>query len=245
MKKNTIKLCLALDLFSKEENLSLCKNLYKNNINDIYLKIGLSSFIRDGLSFVKELQNLGFKIFLDLKLYDIPNTMLGAVDEMLRAKIDIFTIHASSGLKAMEMISKKIKDIEDSPLIFAVTALTSFSDIEFRKIYNFPLDEAVYNFAKISHECGIDGIVCSTFESKMIKDNFNLLTLTPAIRPSKGDFIDNLDLYNNKDDQQRVASINDAINQKVDFIVIGRPIYKSNDPILITKKILEKLNNLE
>lgn len=237
------KLCLALDLPTRDENLILCENLAKNNINDIYLKIGLRSFIRDGSGLIEDLRNLGFKIFLDLKLYDIPNTMLDSINEIAKLKVDILTIHASSGRIAMSEIGRLTKKSKNMPLVFAVSALTSFGNEEFSEIYNILLSEAIFNFAKISSECGIDGIVCSPLESKSIKDNFDLLTLTPGIRPIKSDFNAELDLYDSNDDQSRISSINTAIEQCSDFIVIGRPIYKSKDPVFITKQILSILAN--
>ncbi|RAX54896.1 orotidine-5'-phosphate decarboxylase [Helicobacter sp. 16-1353] len=234
------KLCIALDL-PRDENLALCENLAKNNIYNIYLKIGLRSFIRDGVDFIKDLENLGFKIFLDLKLYDIPNTMLDSIREIMKLNVSMLTIHASSGRVAMREIGKLIKQCENPPLIFAVSALTSFTNDDFVEIYNTPLDKAILNLAKIVNECGIDGIVCSPLESKSIKDKFDLLTLTPGIRPIKSDFNTAIDLYDNSDDQNRTSSIKMA--ESSDFIVIGRPIYKHKNPIFITKQILSILDN--
>ncbi|MDE6886281.1 MAG: orotidine-5'-phosphate decarboxylase [Helicobacteraceae bacterium] len=262
---NTPNLCIALDLPTRDENLTLCKDLAKNNLNDIYLKVGLRSFIRDGSAFLEELQKLGFKIFLDLKLYDIPNTMLDALSEILKLKVDIITIHSSSGRRALSEIANFLKKVTNPPLIFAVTALTSFSDEEWREIYNQKINLSALNFAKITSECGINGVVCSVFESKVIKENFNnILTLTPGIRPCESDFIDSnldstnkgilkdslqdssqIDLYDAKDDQKRISSLDFAMKQKADFIVVGRPIYKSTNPISITKKILNKLEPKE
>lgn len=241
------KLILALDMESREENLRLCRNLASENIKDLYLKVGLRSFIRDGVSFIDELKSLGFKVFLDLKLYDIPNTMLDSIKEISMLNIDIITIHASSGRVAMVSIAKYLHSISKPPLIFAVSALTSFDNEGFREIYNIELDSSVIKFAKISSECGINGVVCSPLESEMIKEAFpNLLTLTPGIRPQKSDFQDsdfnkNIALESAKDDQNRISSIKDALAQKSDFIVIGRPIYKNKEPLLLTKYILEVL----
>lgn len=236
------KLILALDMDTKEENLALCKNLANNNILDLYLKVGLRSFIRDGVDFINELKNLGFKIFLDLKLYDIPNTMLDSIKEISKLGVDIITIHASSGRVAMKSITHYLHTIQNPPLIFAVSALTSFDNNGFKEIYNMDLNDSVMKFAKLSSECGINGIVCSPLESGFIKNSFpNLLTLTPGIRPLQSDFKHKVELDSTKDDQNRVSSIKDAIAQKSDFIVIGRPIYKSKEPLLLTKYILEIL----
>lgn len=244
----TPKLCIALDLPTKAKNLTLCNALSKR-ANDIYLKIGLRSFIRDGSDFVKELQNLGFKIFLDLKLYDIPNTMLNAFDEIIALQVDIITIHASSGREAMKLIANHAKELKNAPLIFAVTALTSFNDDDFREIYNDSLSHSVLKFSQIASECGINGMVCSCFESRAIKQiSPNLLTLTPAIRPISSDFgnktSEMLELYENKDDQSRIASLDMAINALSDFVVIGRPIYQAKNPLALSEMILDKFEGL-
>lgn len=235
------KLCIALDMASKNDNFSLCKELANNNLNNIYVKVGLRSFIRDGINFINELKNLGFKIFLDLKLYDIPNTMLDSINEISKLKIDIITIHSSAGRNALSVIGDYIKSRDNYPLVFAVSALTSFNNEDFHEVYNDSINNAVLKFAKIGYECGIDGMVCSALESRIIKDRYNLLTLTPGIRPISSDFDCNLDLYNNKDDQSRVTSIKMALNYDSDFIVIGRPIYNHSNPSLLVKKILEIL----
>ncbi|WP_220272146.1 orotidine-5'-phosphate decarboxylase [Helicobacter sp. MIT 14-3879] len=235
------KLIIALDLETREQNLSLCKNLAKNNLNDLYLKVGLRSFIRDGVTFIKELQDLGFKVFLDLKLYDIPNTMLDSIKEIIKLNVSMITIHASSGRRAMSDIANYLKD-NSSSLVFAVSALTSFSKEEFKEIYNDEINKAILNFSTIASECGINGIVCSPLESGFIKNNINnILTLTPGIRPISSDFNNRIIMDDFKDDQKRISSINAALKQKSDFIVIGRPIYNSKDPILITKYIISKL----
>lgn len=235
------KLCVALDMAYKNDNLNLCKALAKDGISDIYLKVGLRSFIRDGADFVDEIKNLGFKVFLDLKLYDIPNTMLDSIDEIIKLKIDILTIHSSAGRSALSAIGDLLHSLTNPPLVFAISALTSFNQEDFSEVYNDNIDNAILKFAKLSCECGISGVVCSPLESKTIKDNYDLLTLTPGIRPIDSDFDCNLDLYNSKDDQSRSASIKMALDYGSDFIVIGRPIYKNKNPSLLIKKILEIL----
>ncbi len=240
---NLPTLCLALDMPHKSQNLALCENLAFHNLTDLYLKVGLRSFIRDGIDFIEQLKTFGFRIFLDLKLYDIPNTMLDSLDEIIKLNIDILTIHASSGRVAMESVARRLSNIDNPPLVFAVTALTSFSEEGFREIYNAKLDCSVIELAKITSECGINGVVCAPLESKLIKSKFDLLTLTPGIRPCSDDFIgENVELYNSNDDQNRATSLKSALEQDVDFIVIGRPIYKHNNPVFITQKILSMLN---
>ena len=224
-----MKLCVALDLPSAKENLQLATQLQDF---DIWLKVGLRTYIRDGQEFLKNLKNINpnFKIFLDLKLYDIPNTMADASEEICKLDVDMFNIHASAGKIAMSTVMNRIKDIPNRPLVLAVTALTSFENNDFKEIYGQDINTKATQFAKDTFKMGLDGVVCSAFESLDIKNhtNQNFITLTPAIRP----------FGENAGDQKRVADINLAKQQLVDFIVVGRPIYQSNNPISVVKKIL-------
>jgi orotidine-5'-phosphate decarboxylase len=227
-----MKLCVALDNSSKEDNLALARKIQDF---DVWLKVGLRSYIRDGQQFLEELKaiNPNFKIFLDLKLHDIPNTMADAAQEICQLPIDMFNVHASSGKKAMTTVMDRIKDIPNRPLVLAVTALTSFDNESFKYIYNEDIDKKATKMAKDTFEAGLDGVVCSAFESLDIKNNTSkeFITLTPGIRPFGED----------AGDQQRVADINLAQKELVDFIVVGRPIYKSNDPKEVVEKILKNI----
>jgi orotidine-5'-phosphate decarboxylase len=227
-----MKLCIALDLPSKEENLQLAKDI-SGISRDIWLKVGFRSYIRDGKEFVKELQELGFKLFLDLKLYDIPNTMADAAEEIAKIGVDMFNIHASSGRVAMKTVMQRLAKYEKRPLVLAVTALTSFDEKTFEEIYEAPIALKANEFAKMSYEEGLDGVVCSAYESLDIKEitNDNFITLTPGIRPFREE----------SGDQKRVADIEFAKNAKVDFIVVGRPIYKAESPKEVVEKIIQKL----
>ena len=228
-----MKLCIALDLPSKDENLNLAKSI-SGISNDIWLKVGFRTYIRDGYPFIKELQNLGFKIFLDLKLYDIPNTMADAAEEIAKMGVDMFNIHASSGKIAMKAVMDRLQNYEKRPLVLAVTALTSFDEETFEEIYEKPILQKASEFAKMSYEAGLDGVVCSAFESLDIKDitNDNFITLTPGIRP----------FGENAGDQKRVADIKFAKQAKVDFIVVGRPIYKADNPKDVVERIIKELD---
>lgn len=227
-----MQLCLALDLPTKEQNLNLAKEIKEF---DIWLKVGLRSYIRDGEDFLKELKaiNPHFKIFLDLKLYDIPNTMADAAESIMGLGVDMFNIHASAGKRAMQEVMARVKKYKKRPLILAVTALTSFSENEFSAIYNSDIEQKATQFAKDSFEAGLDGVVCSVFESQAIKDatNSNFLTLTPGIRP----------FGESSDDQQRVADVARAKEESVNFIVVGRPIYNAKDPVRVVKDILKQI----
>jgi len=224
-----MELCVALDLPSAQENLKLAQELKEYNI---WMKVGFRAYIRDGKPFIEALKaiNPEFKIFLDLKLYDIPNTMADAAEEIAKLGVDMFNIHASAGAIAMQTVMERLSTYEQRPLVLAVTALTSFDETNFQSIYGKSIDQKANEFAKMSHDNGLDGVVCSTFESRAIKEVTaeEFLTLCPGIRP----------FGENAGDQQRVATLELAKEEKVDFPVIGRPIYRDEDPKGKVEKIL-------
>jgi orotidine-5'-phosphate decarboxylase len=226
-----INLCVALDLPTLQENLTLATKLKEF---DIWLKVGLRSYIRDGKRIIDELKiiNPNFKIFLDLKLYDIPNTMADTAEVIANLNVDMFNIHASSGFKAMDTVMKRISGVKNKPLVLAVTALTSFSNEDFQKVYNQNIEKQASFFAKESFKASLDVVVCSVYESKIIKNatNEDFLTLTPGIRP----------FGESSNDQQRVATVQTAKEELVNFIVVGRPIYQSLKPQDVVKKIIEQ-----
>ncbi len=228
-----MKLCISLDLPTAKENLELVKKI-KNF--DVWLKVGFRSYIRDGKKFLEDLKaiNPDFKIFLDLKLYDIPNTMADAAEEIAKfGLVDMFNVHASSGVNAMTTVMNRIKDIPNKPLVLAVTALTSFDNDSFKEIYNQDIASKATQFAKDTFISKIDGVVCSAYESLDIKNNTseNFITLCPGIRPFGED----------SGDQKRVADLQFSKENKVDFIVVGRPVYKSDKPREVVEKILANI----
>ncbi len=228
-----MKLCIALDLPSSEQNLQLLNSIKEHN--GLWIKVGFRTYIRDGKEFLRQIKEINpyFKIFLDLKLYDIPNTMADAAEEIANLGIDMFNIHASSGKVAMQTVMERLAKLPKRPLVLAVTALTSFSSEGFKEVYNKDLADTATQFAKDAYNSGLDGVVCSAFESLDIKNSTSkdFLTLTPGIRPFGED----------ANDQQRVATIDIAKDNLVDYIVVGRPIYKSDNPSAKVKQILEKL----
>ncbi|WP_104760718.1 orotidine-5'-phosphate decarboxylase [Helicobacter cetorum] len=225
-----MQLCVALDLEEKKDNLSLLKELKGL---DLWAKVGLRSFIRDGFVFLDEIKEIdeNFKIFLDLKLYDIPYTMANAALECAKLDIDMLTIHLSSGKTAMQTLMQRLNTLKKRPLIMGVSALTSFSEDEFLSVYNAPLKAQAIKLSTIGKESGIDGVVCSVFESLAVKESLgkDFLTLTPGIRLNK----------NIKEDQERVANAKEARENLSDFIVVGRPIYQAKEPREIVLELLK------
>jgi len=227
-----MELCVALDLPTMEENLSLVEKIKDH---PVWLKVGLRAYIRDGEPFIRALKeiNPACKIFLDLKLYDIPNTMADAAESIMGLGVDMFNLHASAGKRAMTTVMQRLEKFEKRPIVLAVTALTSFDEAEFKSVYGESIAAKADQFAKDTHEAGLDGVVCSAFESASIKSvtSEQFMTLTPGIRP----------FGEAAGDQQRVATVELARQESVDFIVVGRPIYQAEDPAAVVARIIEKL----
>ena len=227
-----MELCVALDLPTKEENLELIEKI---KAYDVWLKVGLRTYIRDGEDFLKAIKKINpdFKIFLDLKLYDIPNTMADAAESIMGLDVDMFNVHASAGKRAMGEVMSRLNTYDKRPIVLAVTALTSFSQEEFGAVYEKSIAAKADQFAKDAMDSGLDGVVCSAFESESIKKitSKEFMTLTPGIRPFGED----------AGDQKRVADVAFAKSALVDFIVVGRPIYKDANPAEVVKKILEQI----
>ena len=225
-----MEVCVALDLPSREENLVLARSL---KAYDIWIKIGFRAYIRDGKDFIQAIKKINphFKIFLDLKLYDIPNTMADASEEIAKLGVDMFNIHASAGSVAMKTVMDRLSTYEPRPLVLAVTALTSFDEEHFQEVYEKNIDTKAEQFAKMSYDNGLDGVVCSTFESRAIKEatSETFLTLCPAIRP----------FGEAAGDQKRVATLALAHQEGVDYPVIGRPIYQDKNPQKKVEEILK------
>lgn len=259
-----MNLVIALDLETLEQNLSLIKSLdcisdlkgdfgldfavsKTSKKSKIWLKVGLRAFVRDGIGGIEAIKKVcDLPIFLDLKIYDIPNTMADAINECAKIGIDMLTIHASAGKRAMQEIMTRLDKLDSAkPLIMAVSALTSFSEVEFSEVYHTSIAQAVREFGDSCAKSRIDGMVCSVQECALIKQSHpQLLTLTPAIRPQISQNEPNKNNPNKKDDQRRVASLQEAHSAGADFIVIGRPIYQSHSPQKALQDILLQMQNL-
>lgn len=227
-------LCIALDNPTLEQNcilLDSLSSLSECQKERIWLKVGLRSFVRDGLSGINALKKYGnYRIFLDLKLYDIPNTMLDTINEIQKMGVDMLTIHTSCGFECMRAIAKIKDESANMPLIIGVTTLTSFDNEGFMDIYNASIFSHTLKLSSLAYRAGIDGVVCSVQECLAIKmaTQSNFLCVTPGIRP----------FGESQDDQTRVANLDDALNANSDFVVIGRPIYKDRNPLSVVERIL-------
>ncbi len=193
------------------------------------IKIGSVSFNSIGHKIIFYAAEKGFDIFLDLKLHDIPNTVKKSIEGLISFPISMLTIHTSGGknmmLAAMEAVSNsKIK-------VFGVTALTSLSDEDSLDIFKRNSSDQVNAFLDMAVSAGIDGVVCSPHELKLVSARKSLLAITPGIR-----------LHDSNDDQKRVMTPKEAIDLGSDFLVIGRPITSSTN---IKKSLNEIYNSIK
>ena len=223
---NKPALILALDVDTLEEAKDFVDKLYpKIKI----FKVGSYLFTAYGPKVIEMLHRKGAEVFLDLKYFDIPNTVSGAVDAAVRLKVKMLTLHISGGQEmlksAVVMARRRAKALKIArPLLIGVTVLTSQT----------AKAGAVLALAEQGITCGLDGVVCSAQEGivlrRKIKKNF--VMVTPGIRP------DNL----GKDDQKRTATVSQAVEAGSNFLVIGRPILEAADPIVKTEELLGDLN---
>ncbi|RLV61278.1 orotidine-5'-phosphate decarboxylase [Parashewanella curva] len=230
------RILVALDYDNKAQAFALINQLDPTMCR---LKIGKEMFTLFGPQFVKEVQEKGFDVFLDLKFHDIPNTVAKAVRAAAELGVWMVNVHASGGLAMM----KAAKDIlepygEKAPMLIGVTVLTSMSDEELPLIgINKTADEQVQHLAALAYQAGLDGVVCSAQEAESLKstlgDDFKLIT--PGIRP----------IGSAVGDQHRIMTPEKALKAGSDYLVIGRPITKAPDPLEALTSIHYSINPTE
>ena len=194
------------------------------------VKIGSVAFNSIGHEIIYYAADHGFKIFLDLKLHDIPNTVKKSIQGLASLPISMLTIHASGGKDMMMAAMEATSDTQIK--VFGVTALTSLSDDEIDEIFQRTSSEQVNAMLDLAESAGIDGIVCSPHELELVKKRGTLLAITPGIR-----------LQDSNDDQKRVMTPKEAINLGADYLVIGRPITQSDDILETLEGIFNKIYN--
>ncbi|MBN3040473.1 MAG: orotidine-5'-phosphate decarboxylase [Candidatus Omnitrophica bacterium] len=213
------KLIVALDLTNRQKAEKIIRKL-SNKI--AAFKIGPIAYFKCGQKLLQSASKNKARVFLDFKLYDIPNTMLEAAKNFIDQDIWAFTVHAKAGKEALSFLKKGLikearRKKRKAPLIIGVTELTSKKASK----------QSVLKLAKTARDSGLDGVVCSVWEAKDIKKKYKLLTITPGIRSKKTD-----------DDQKRVATVSEAIKQGSDYFVVGRPIVGSRDYLKAAEELL-------
>lgn len=235
------KVFVALDFSSARDALSLVEKLSSQQTlpQSCGLKIGKELFTAVGSGLVRELVNRNFRVFLDLKFHDIPNTVAHAVSSAADLGVWMINVHASGGRGMMDAASRSLLSFgKDKPLLTAVTVLTSLSDADLKEIgVQRSLTEQVSFLAKLANECGLDGVVCSAQEAPMLREQRgkNFVLVTPGIRLASAE-------PTSKDDQVRVVTPKQAIQNGSDYLVIGRPITQARDPLETLRTINEDIS---
>ncbi len=223
------KIIIALDFKDEASTLALVNQLSPQLCK---LKVGKELFVSCGPDLVKKLVDKGFDVFLDLKFHDIPNTVAAACQAAANMGVWMVNVHASGGSKMMSYAKQAIDQCEHKPLLIAVTVLTSMSELDIQEIgLDCTTESQVLRLAKLTQSCGLDGIVCSPLEVRMLKEKKfkdEFCFVTPGVRP-KGSVIG---------DQQRIMTPSEALQQGSNYLVIGRPITAVENPLASLRTII-------
>ena len=223
---------IACDFSSKQEVMAF---LDKFQDRKPFVKIGMELFYAEGPSIVKEIKERGHKIFLDLKLCDIPNTVKKAMSVLSGLDVDMTNLHASGTKAMMEAAVEGLTRPDGTrPILIAVTQLTSTSEERMKNdlLINEPLDKVVMHYAKCASESGLDGVVCSPLEAGKVKEvcGKDFMTVTPGVRFADGDV----------GDQVRINTPEKAREFGSDYIVVGRPITQAEDPVSAYERCIKE-----
>jgi len=223
---------VAIDTPSMQDALELAGRL---DARACRLKVGKELFTAAGPKVIEALQSLGFEVFLDLKFHDIPNTVAAALRSAASLGVWMVNVHALGGRRMLEAAREALQGVDSRPRLIGVTVLTSMDESDFRELaYRLPLDEQVLHLARLSAECGLDGVVCSAREASGLRAALGreFLLVTPGIRPSGSA----------ADDQRRVVTPGIALADGVSYLVIGRPITAAADPAEALARINAEIN---
>lgn len=223
---------IALDFDTKEKVFSFL-DLFKDK--KPFVKIGMELFYAEGAEMVRELKRRGHKIFLDLKLHDIPNTVKKTMHVLSGLDVDMTNLHAGGTKKMMEFaLEGLIREDGTRPILIAVTQLTSTDQeaLENDLLIHEPIDRVVMHYAKNAKDAGLDGVVCSPLEAEKVHSTCgeNFITVTPGVRFADGD----------KGDQKRVLTPAEARKIGSDYIVVGRPITAAEDPVAAYERCVKE-----
>ena len=219
---------VALDLDQK----SALELANKIDPQDCKVKVGSELFTASGPRVVKELKNLGFEIFLDLKFHDIPNTVRKAVETAIEMGVWMLNVHSLGGKEMLKAAYEAKETASIKPILIGVTMLTSLDNKSIKQVgLQMNIEDQVLLLTDLCKKEGLDGVVCSPNELVLLRENVNkdFLLVTPGIRSLK---VEN-------DDQKRTSTVSEAIEKGADYVVIGREITTDKDPNKKIKKILE------
>lgn len=232
------KLIVALDFHTKEDALALVDKL---GDSVVFYKVGMELFYRVGSSIIEELKKRNKKIFLDLKLHDIPNTVAQGLCSLLYQGVDIMNVHASGGYTMMKAAADTVRAEAkkmgiEAPKIIAVTILTSINEADWEGLgQTVSIKDQVIRLAKLTKEAGLDGVVASPQEAKFIREacGEDFLIITPGVRPAGASI----------DDQSRIATPAKALADGATHLVVGRPIRAAQNPVEAAENILKEMEN--
>ncbi len=223
---------VALDYPCAEDALAMAKQLDPKQCR---VKVGKELFTSAGPQVIESLQTLGFEVFLDLKFHDIPNTTAKACLAAAKLGIWMLNVHASGGPAMMSKVIESLQQSEHKPIMIAVTVLTSMDEHELNSIgLKRSLIDQVLHLAELSQSVGMQGVVCSAQEARLIRERLgpDFKLVTPGIRP----------LFAAADDQKRIVTPADALSMGSDYLVIGRAITAASDPLVALERILAEIH---
>lgn len=228
------KIIVALDFDTAEETLNLVRQLKPEACR---LKVGKELFTTAGPALVEQLADSGFDVFLDLKFHDIPNTVAAACKAAARLGVWMVNVHAMGGRKMMLAAREALEELGERPKLIAVTVLTSMGKDDLLEIgIDAEPQDAVLRLARLASSCGLDGVVCSAHEAALLKrelgQSFQLVT--PGIRLANAA----------KDDQNRIMTPTEALRMGADYLVIGRPITRAEDPLGVLNEINNEISTM-
>ena len=218
---------VALDFADEKQTLQFVRRLSPELCQ---IKIGKELFTATGRHLVEQLVNQGFKVFLDLKYHDIPNTVASACKIAAQMGIWMVDMHAGGGQRMMEAAAEAVSQFQQRPYLIGVTVLTSMTQTDLAQTgVDRSIDEQVMHLAKLSQQSGLDGVVCSAQEAVILRDQLGkeFLLVTPGIRLNS----------KSEDDQRRIMTPKDALAAGSSYLVMGRPIIRSADPVLLLQQI--------
>ena len=235
---NAKDVIIACDFASAEQTMAFLDK-FEGEERKPFLKIGMELYYAEGNAIVKEIKRRGHKIFLDLKLHDIPNTVRKAMKVLSALDVDMVNVHASGTVEMMKAAKEGLTREDGSrPLLIAVTQLTSTSEQAMQQelLIGATIGDTIIKYAQNAKEAGLDGVVCSPLESTIVKDacGNEFMTITPGIR-----FADSA-----ADDQVRITSPAKARQLGSDYIVVGRPITAAEDPVAAYRRCVAEFLEL-
>lgn len=233
------RLIVALDVSTMDAMKSIVSSL-GDSVS--FYKVGMELFYAEGDQTVRYLQEHGKHVFLDLKLHDIPNTVAHGVSSLTRLGANLITIHGQGGPIMMKAAAEAARESAEKlgierPKLLAITVLTSFDDESWTSIGGqLPIADQVIRLAKLAKESGMDGVVCSALEAKMIREACgpDFLIVTPGIRPA----------FAATNDQKRIATPSSALQDGASRLVIGRPITQAEHPQEAVRLIIEEMESV-